>query len=75
MGLSEVLTYGANRYVANNRREVESKQFEAALLRHHLMEWKVGSAVAEESGLSHLKHVLRNVAFLVVLESRKTEGN
>lgn len=74
MGLGEVLTYGANKYGPNNWRGVESERYEAALLRH-LMAWKAGSAVDEESGLSHLKHVLCNAAFLVALESGKVEGD
>ena len=74
IGLGEVLTYGANKYGTNNWRGVEVERYEAALLRH-LMAWKSGSPVDEESGLSHLKHVLCNAAFLVALENGKVEGD
>lgn len=67
MGLGEVLTYGASKYGPNNWQQVEPERYEAALLRH-LMAWKSGSPVDEESGISHLKHVLCNAAFLVALE-------
>ena len=65
--LGEVLTYGAQKYGANNWRGVEAARYEAALQRH-LLAWKEGEQLDAESGISHLKHVLCNAAFLVALE-------
>lgn len=71
--LAEIITYGADKYGAENWREVEPERYEAAMLRH-LLAWKEGEIYDTESGFDHLKHVLCNAAFLCALEA-KNEKN
>jgi hypothetical protein len=67
--LAEVLTYGASKYQPNTWQHVASERYHAALLRH-LCAWMRGERVDPESGISHLRHVLCNAAFLVDQEER-----
>lgn len=67
--LAEVLTYGAQKYAPNSWQAVEPERYHAALLRH-LCAWMRGEKVDVESGISHLRHVLCNAAFLVDQEGR-----
>ncbi len=62
--LAEVFTYGSSKYGDNNWQAVESNRYEAALFRH-LNAWRKGEKVDSESGISHLKHALTNVAILL----------
>lgn len=78
IGLAEVLTFGANKYAPNGWQTVPNakQRYEDALLRH-LYASKSGETTDSESGLSHLKHALTNMAFLVYLEenAKKIEDN
>ena len=65
--IAEVMTYGANKYGANNWQNVEDDRYYAALMRH-LIAWRKGQIYDKESGLQHLKHALCNVAFLLYKE-------
>lgn len=69
-GVGEVLTFGANKYEPNNWQNVENAEdrYYAAALRH-LMAWRKGETVDEESGLSHLKHAATNLMFLLHFET------
>lgn len=69
-GVGEVLTFGANKYEPNNWQNVENAEdrYYAAALRH-LMAWRRGETVDEESGLSHLKHAATNLMFLLHFET------
>lgn len=71
-GLAEVLTFGAKKYPPNNWLTVENSEirYEDAFLRHFYAH-KAGEIYDEESGLSHLKHALSNLAFLVHLEEEQ----
>lgn len=63
--LAKVLTYGANKYSANSWQNIEpfEDRYYAALLRH-LIAWRDGVEIDEESGLKHIEHVLCNAMFL-----------
>jgi hypothetical protein len=72
--LAEVLTPGAVRYGERNwERGIPDGRIVAALMRH-LVAWQSGESLDPDSGLSHLKHVLCNAAFLVTFEARRTAG-
>ena len=71
--LAEVLTPGAVRYGERSwEAGIAPGRIHAALMRH-LVAWQMGEALDPDSGLSHLKHVLCNAAFLVTYESRGTK--
>lgn len=69
-GVGEVLTFGAAKYEPNTWQNVEDAEdrYYAAALRH-LMAWRRGEVVDEESGLSHLKHAATNLMFLLHFET------
>ena len=70
-GLGEVLTFGAVKYGDHNwaKGMKWSRVFGAAM--RHLWKWWWTKKPDEETGLSHLKHVLCCVAFLIAYEERK----
>lgn len=70
--LAEVLTYGASKYGENTWQALPNfeNRYYGALLRH-LIAWRSGELIDQESGLSHLKHALANIVFL--LEGGKNE--
>lgn len=65
--LAEVLTYGASKYGENTWQGISKDRYYGALLRH-LMAYRSGEVFDKESGLSHLKHAIANVAFLIWIE-------
>lgn len=68
--LGEVLTMGADKYGDRNwEKGLEWSRVYAAALRH-LTAWFDRAGPDAESGLSHLKHALCNVAFLIEYEQR-----
>lgn len=71
-GVGEVLTYGANKYSANSWQELDNAvdRYYAAAMRH-LMAYRKGKQLDEESGISHLKHVAANIMFLLYFEGGK----
>ena len=73
-GIGEVLTFGATKYESNNWQNVEDAEdrYYAAALRH-LMAWRRGEVVDEESGLSHLKHAATNLMFLLHFEASQED--
>lgn len=70
--VGQVLTFGANKYGANNWQKVENAKdrYYAAALRH-LLAWRKGESTDEDSGLSHLDHVATNMMFLRWLEENE----
>jgi len=69
-GMAEVLTFGANKYAPNGWKTVpnaKQRYLDAAM--RHLEAYRSGEILDSESELSHLKHLLCNVAFLVALEA------
>lgn len=67
LAIGKVMTYGADKYGANNWQGVAPDRYVAALLRH-LMAYRMGERYDQESTMPHLWHVLTNAAFLVALE-------
>jgi hypothetical protein len=75
-GLADVLTYGANKYGANNWQKVEDpRERYYAALRRHVSDWRKASTAAErldpESGRHHLLHAACCVMFLYWLDCRE----
>ena len=70
VGMAEVLTYGTKKYKPNSWQDVEDKinRHYGALMRH-IMEYRAGNVIDDESGLSHLKHAMTNMMFLLYHES------
>ena len=70
-GLGEVLTFGATKYGDHNwaKGMKWSRVFGAAM--RHLWKWWWTKKPDEETGLSHLKHALCCIAFLIAYEERK----
>lgn len=66
--LAEVLTFGAEKYGDNTWQTVDPERYVGAGGRHGTAWRKDPNSVDEESGLSHLKHLLCNAAFLQYFE-------
>lgn len=72
--VSDVLTFGANKYSANGWRTVpNAKERYTDALYRHLNAYHAGEEFDEESGLSHLAHAATNIAFLIELDAELTE--
>ena len=70
-GGAEVLTYGASKYEDRNWESgIKYSRVFAALMRH-LWAWWAGRPIDTESGISHLKHALCCIVFLVTYEERR----
>lgn len=75
IGLAEVLQEGAKKYAPRNwERGMKWSICYACILRH-LLKWFMGEDKDPETGLSHLKHVLCNVAFLLEYETTFPDGD
>lgn len=68
--LAEVLTFGAKKYSERNWEEGLDWNRVYRAAKGHLNDWWAGKFKDEESGLSHTKHALACVAFLVTYEER-----
>ena len=64
IALGEILTYGANKYAPENWKTVKPDRYIGALLRHLTAYMQNPNSIDEESGYSHIKHVLCNATFL-----------
>jgi hypothetical protein len=63
--MAEVMEMGAKKYSPNNWRKGYVDKFSAAdSLYRHLREVIIGNPTDEESGLSHMGHIMCNVMFL-----------
>lgn len=62
----EILTFGAEKYDANNWQNVEpfKERYFAALLRH-IADWQAGEIFDKESGKPHLAHAACCLIFLM----------
>lgn len=63
--LAEVLSFGASKYAIDGWKHVPDakRRYMDALIRH-LEAFRSGELYDQESGLSHLSHVLANASFL-----------
>ena len=67
--IAEVRAYGLKKYgSAENWKKVEIQRYKDAAFRHFLKYLRNPQGVDEESGISHLKHLACNIAFLCELE-------
>lgn len=68
----KVLTFGAKKYAPNNWQKVPEaeERYYAACMRH-LTAWRKGETVDEESGLSHLSHLMCDITFLLWFEKQR----
>ena len=64
--VGKVLTFGAKKYDDDNWKHVENMndRYYAAVLRH-LLAYRKGEKLDEESGLSHLSHAATGLFFLI----------
>ena len=62
----KILTMGANKYAPNNFQKVENgrERYYAACLRH-IVAWRKGEKMDEESSESHLSHAMCNLLFMM----------
>ncbi len=60
----EILTYGANKYEANNWQKVDSGRYVSALIRHLLDDYVKKEDCDKESGLLHTSHMHCNAMFI-----------
>lgn len=66
--IGKIMTYGCNKYEQDGWRKVEAWRYRDAMMRH-LCEYLADPyGLDEESGFSHLWHMMTNVAFLCELE-------
>lgn len=75
--IAEILTFGANKYEANNWKKLEPfmSRYFAAMMRH-LVAFKTGEKYDPESGKTHLAHTATNLHFLMWGEDNiKQEDN
>ena len=70
--LAEVLTFGAVKYAPNSWQNVPEgeRRYTAALMRH-FEAYRSGEEIDPETGLSHLKHAICNLAFLLHFQEKR----
>lgn len=74
-GVAEVLTFGAEKYEANNWKKAGDLNRYVGALYRHLESWRAGESTDPESGFKHLAHAATNLAFLIDLDHKSTEWN
>ncbi len=62
--IADILTFGANKYDANNWRLCKEPERYIDALYRHLEAWRAGEKLDPESGRSHLAHALTNLVFI-----------
>ena len=71
--LVDVLTFGATKYTPNNWQKVSRERYESAVMRH----WSLyiqGEKVDQETGISHLAHMMCSLMFLEWFDNHETKG-
>lgn len=70
----KIITFGANKYSENNWQQLDGglDRYFAAMMRH-LVEYRKGNMVDDESGQSHLSHAITNLIFLMWIEKNKKQ--
>lgn len=68
--VAKILTFGATKYGDYNWKDLENpfNRYYAACMRH-LVDWRKGVKVDEETGVSHLAHAITNLLFMLEIES------
>ena len=69
----KVMTHGATKYAPGNWRHVPANRYWAALMRH-LLAFRKGEYLDQDSGLPHLSHALCNMVFLVTMSKAHQAG-
>lgn len=70
-GVTEVLTYGANKYYRDNWKKVNSVNRYVDALERHVVAYRKGEIKDPESKLSHLLHATCCLMFLYHFERKK----
>ena len=70
-GVTEVLTYGANKYYKDNWKKVDSVDRYVDALERHVIAYRKGETKDPESKLSHLLHAACCLMFLYYFERKK----
>jgi len=65
--IAEIMTFGADKYSADNWKLVDPDKYVDALWRHYIA-WKTGEDKDAESGLAHVAHFATNAVFLLWFE-------
>jgi len=74
--LAQVLTLGANKYGADNWRDLEDAEHRyVAACKRHLNRRQRGEPLDRESGLSHTVHAACNLMFLYWMENHNEDTN
>ena len=66
--VAQVMEYGAKKYAPDNWRRGMKWSVPYACAVRHLTKWWMGERVDEESGCSHLGHVVANIMMLIEYE-------
>lgn len=74
-GIAEVLRYGAGKYAERNWERGFEYSIPYACAMRHLTQWWKGEDLDAESGLSHMKHVLANIAMIVEFMETYPQGD
>ena len=75
VGVAQVLTFGANKYAANNWKKAtpsDTERIKGAILRH-LMAYMGGQKIDPETGLNHMYHISCNAMFLSYFDKHPSE--
>ena len=74
--IAEIREYGVKKYhEIDNWKKVEIERYRDAAYRHFMKYLDDPDGVDEESGLSNLKHLACNIAFLCDMERRRKDGS
>ncbi len=74
LGIGEILTFGAEKYGANNWKKVKKHRYIAAAFRHFLAIMK-GELYDEQSNRHHALHVACNLMFIFYFDTQNKKGN
>lgn len=72
LGIGKVLTFGASKYEPNSWKTLNrgKDRYYAAALRH-LLKYRKGEKIDQETGISHLYHTATNLMFLAYYEDNE----
>lgn len=73
-GLPRVLMIGEDKYGRENWRKLDNPDRTFSAIIRHLTAYQKGDKLDEESGLSHLYHVMANCLFLIGYDEREDGG-